>query len=72
MMPMLNLFILEGSTFPFDLSPNHTGHHNQHKSQPVEANNCSDTDSIHSLVQDVEILIADEEGKGRFQNKLFL
>ena len=72
MMPMLNLFILEVSTFSLDLSSNHAGHHNQHQRQPVEANNCSDTDSIHSLVQDVEILIADEEGKGRFQNKLFL
>ena len=56
------------STFSVDLSSNHTGHRrNQDQSQPVEETNCSDTDSTQSLVPDLEILITNKKGKGRFQ-----
>ena len=58
------------STFSVDLSSNHTGHRrNQDQSQPVEATNGANTDSIHSLVPAVQTLIADEEGREGFNKK---
>ena len=58
------------STFFFDLSSNHAGHHNQDQSRPLEATKCSDTDSTHNFVPDIEISTADKEGKVRFQKMI--